>query len=318
MSNPSDIISLDHFQQDEIYAWLDTASLIMQGNIKPKDDFEGKILCPIFMQESLNAYMHATSSFGRLGGTVLSLKTNKRFGSSWAEPIQDYGTLVNASCDYVIFRSATRNDLYEFRDWCDLPLINAGSGTGTGSEHPMQALVDLFTIRKEFGKKTLNILMVGGEHNPTTRSQIKLFLKFGYEITILSPESPVPNEDIEELYKRKCQRAYDIRDVELGPYDVIYHNGIDENLIEGSISEYQITRYLLEKGGFRGKVMHSLPRKNELSRNVDETVHNLYFSQMEMSKYVYQSIFLHQKFGLFSRIANGGAYSSAPIEEKLH
>jgi len=321
MSHPSDIISLDHFQADVISNWLDTANLLFEGKFSPTNEFSGKLLCPIFMQKSTHAYIHATSNFGKLGGTALPLNTYWMMSEEGlAEPTQDVSTLINSSCDYVIFRSNRRSDLYEFRDWCDLPLINAGCGIGTGTEHPMQALVDLFTMTKEFGKKSLNILMVGSEYLCTTRSQVKLFLKFGHKITLLSPESTVINEDIEEIYRRACARVYDIRDVDLSPYDVIYQNGLDgqssEALINiAEVNEYRITRYLLDKNRFNGKVMHSLPRKTELSRSVDETPYNAYFTQMEMAKYMYQSMFLHQKYGLLNSVYSTDA--SSP-KQKVH
>ena len=254
-----------------------------------------KILTPIFLQENSRTFINSTSSFVRMCGTVLSVPlSNTRYGSKWAEPIQDFCTIINSCSDFVVIRSLDVNTVFEFSKFCDLPVINAGNGSGVGAEHPMQALLDLFTIQQIYGERELNILMLGGKHIRSTRSQIKLFRKFGHELTIMSPTSPVDNKDIDEICKNEMREVETLEDIDLKNIDVIYHNGMDENPDIEAGKEYKITRKRLEILRFKGKVMHSLPRKNEMGDCLDDTKYNLYFDQMRNSKYVFQSIYFNQ------------------------
>ncbi len=231
-----------------------------------------------------------------MGGQVQHLNLNNtRFGSKWAEPIQDFCTLINSCFDFAVFRTADVGTMFEFDKLCNIPIINAGNGSGVGAEHPVQALVDLFTIQRHFGASPLNILMLGGTHIRSTRSQIKLFSKFGHRLTVMSPPSPVNNNDIDDFCHKNCRSVVeDISEVELQDMDIIYHNGIDEDPNVVSSNEFVLDLELLRSHKFQGKVMHSLPRKNELQPCIDNSDYNLYFEQMENSKYVVQSVFLYQ------------------------
>lgn len=298
MSHSADVLSLDAFSLDAIEGWMATAGDMERGRSSSAGALSGLILCPVFAQESSRTYLNTVSSFARLGGTVVALTLGStRFGSRWNEPVQDFATLVGACSDRVVLRSSLSEDLGAFVAHCDVPVINAGNGSGSGSEHPLQALVDLYTLRKQFGRAPLRILMIGGAHIRTTRTQIKLFLRLGHRVTILSPPSPVDNSDIERLYAAECERVDGLADLSLADYDLIYHNGIDEDPLRQSPDELVLDRARLVESGFNGKVMHSLPRKNELSSDVDASKFNLYFAQMANARYVFQSLFYHQAIG---------------------
>lgn len=257
----------------------------------------GKLLCPIFAQESSRTYMNAITSFQKMGGTVSPLNfSNSRFGSSWNEPVRDFACLLDSCFDQVVFRSGDMQAVRELAMLVNTPFINAGNGTGRGAEHPMQALVDLYTLRKQFEDNHLRILMIGGAHIRSTRSQIKLFLRVGHELTVMSPPSGVDNSDIEKIIEEQCQCASPKTLENWSEFDVIYHNGMDENPEVSAPSEYCLNLDILGRRGFQGKVMHSLPRKNELTGCVDDTRYNLYFQQMKNSRWIFQSVFWHQHY----------------------
>lgn len=292
------LVDLDRFTMDEINSWIDLACAIEKGRHRIDGALDGKILCPIFAQESSRTYMNAVTSFLRMGGNVLPLNyLNTRFGSKWNEPTQDFACLINSCCDHVIFRDSATDAVRDLAAHIRLPFINAGNGVGTGAEHPMQALVDLYTLRCTFPKKRVNILMIGGVHIRTTRTQIKLFLRDGHAISVMSPKPPVANTDIDQLIEQECHRIHASSSEDWSDYDVIYHNGIDEDPNAISPEAYMLSLPVLKKRRFSGVVLHSLPRKNELSDCLDGTPHNMYFTQMENSKWLFQSIYWHQHFG---------------------
>ena len=302
MMNSYSLLHLDDMSNDDISSLLVDAEKIENGKIDVASLMSNKVLVPIFLQESSRTFLNSTSSFVQMGGAVLPMAlSNTRYGSKWSEPIQDFCEVVNSCGNFVVIRSPDVETVLKFSKFCELPIINAGNGSGVGSEHPVQALLDLFTIQKIYGESKLNILMMGGKHIRSARSQIKLFHKFGHELTIMSPPAPIANEDIDEKCRSELRERDTLEEVRLKEVDIIYHNGMDENPDVEAVAEYKITKKRLEELNFKGKVMHSLPRKKEMSSCLDDTDYNLYFEQIRNSKHVFQSVFLRQ--------LNGGRYA---------
>lgn len=289
------LVDLDDLPMDEVWRWLDMAHEIAINRLDISGALRGKILCPVFAQESSRTYMNAIAGFQKMGGAVSPLNfANTRFGSCWKEPAQDFACLLDSCFDQVVFRSGDMQSVRELAALVNIPFINAGNGVGTGAEHPMQALVDLYTLHRQFGDCRLRILMIGGTHIRSTRSQIKLFLRAGHEVTVMSPPPKVDNSDIEKIIKEQCRSVSQEEQEDWSGFDVVYHNGMDEDSEAWAPEEYRLTRDILGRRRFRGKVMHSLPRKNELTDCVDDTGYNLYFQQMKNSRWVFQSVFWHQ------------------------
>ena len=159
------------------HSLLADAKIIENGEVDVSSSMRNQVLLPVFLQESSRTFLSSTSSFARMGGTVLYMSlSNTRYGSRWSEPIQDFCEIINSCGNFVVIRSPDVQTVFEFSKHCELPVINAGNGTV--SEHLIQALLDLFTIQKTYGIKKLRILMMGGKHIRSARSQIKLFHKF--------------------------------------------------------------------------------------------------------------------------------------------
>lgn len=286
------LLDIDSLHISDVQTVIANANAIENGETDFSSLMENMILCPVFFQESSRTYINATVSFARMGGTILPLNTaNTRVGSDWNEPIRDFCALINACCDYVIVRCAEAQDMFEFAKWCTVPMINGGNGVGRGSEHPMQALIDLFVIQKIFGENPVKVLMVGGKHIRTTRTQFKLFRRLGYTIDVVSPPSHIDNGDMDSFYSDNVAEYESVESADLSQYDILYHNGMDEDSSIKSPEKYVVTLAKLQKGGFGGVVMHSLPRLNELDKEIDDTDFNMYYAQMSKAKFVFQSVY---------------------------
>jgi aspartate carbamoyltransferase catalytic subunit len=289
---PRLLLDLDSLEPTQIDELIELATSISRKEVNVSNAMAGRVLCPLFQQESSRTYMNSTAGFLRMKGTLLPLQiSNTRFGSRWSEPIQDFCVLLNSCADIVIARSPETDTVRRLAEHVSIPIINAGNGSGEGSEHPVQALVDLYTIREEFGSRPLQILMMGGRHIRSTRSQIKLFLRFQHNLFIMSPPSPVANSDIDSLIRTHCEEIESLDDIDLQKVDVIYHNGIDENPLASATEAFVLNRAALERRSFTGKVMHSLPRKAELSQCIDNSNYNLYFRQMINSISAFKAVF---------------------------
>jgi len=285
---------LDGLSVSTIQRLLDDTTRIEQAGRNRATDLIGKVLCPLFFQESSRTFINSTVAFQRLGGSVIPLDPRRtRVGSEWKEPIRDFCELLNATCDMVVIRLPEARLLDEYSINLRIPFINAGNGVGVGAEHPMQALVDLYTLQSAGILTGTRLLMIGGRHIRTTRSQAKLFRRFGYEIDMISPISDVPNHDLDEFYKTQTRSFEDLTEVDLSRYGAIYHNGMDEDAHAESDERYNVNTALLREHGFSGKVLHSLPRLQELSTDLDNTEFNLYYEQMRVSQFVFKAIYIH-------------------------
>ncbi len=103
----------------------------------------------------------------------------------------------------------------------------------------------------------------------------------------MAPPSPIANSDIDQFCKMRTSEIASLDEVDVTNMDVIYHNGTDENAAAKPTADFILTRTLLKERGFRGKIMHSLPRKEELASCVDTSSYNLYFRQMINSRFVF-------------------------------
>ena len=286
------LIGLDELSNGEIEAILSTASAFEEGTRDHHMLMSNMILVPLFFQESSRTYINSTTSFVRMGGTVLPLTIdNTRLNSRWSEPIRDFCQLLNACCDLVIVRSPDAETVLDFARWCEKPIINAGNGAGTGSEHPVQSLVDLYVIRKRYGENPIKLLMIGGKHIRTTRTQTKLFRRFDFDVDLIASDVAADNHDMDSFYSQNVREYRDVREIDLSRYDVIYHNGADEDPNANPGDNIFLNKELLQTKNFRGIVMHSLPRLKELSTDLDDTTYNYYYQQMIKSKYIFQSVF---------------------------
>jgi len=288
----SHLVDLDSISMEGISGILNLAHEIEAGKVDLSGSMKGKLLIPLFFQESSRTFTNSTSSFIRMGGSVLAVNVeNTRLNKRWREPIRDFCQLINSCCDYAIVRAADAGTVLEFSKWCERPLINAGNGSGSHSEHPVQALIDAYVLRKRFGSRPLKILILGGRHVRSTRSQVKLFKRLGHSVDLIAYGGDEDNSDIEPFYKANCKEFDDVRSVDISQHDVLLHNGADEDPRVLSGDKVSLNSELLLRKDFKGIVLHSLPRLAELSRDLDDTPFNFYFDQMRSSKFIFQSVF---------------------------
>ncbi|MDO8523927.1 MAG: aspartate carbamoyltransferase, partial [bacterium] len=125
---------------------------------KRNKSLDGKIMASIFYEPSTRTRMSFESAMMRLGGDVISME-NAAGSSSAAkgETIEDTMQMLNQYVDAAVIRHPETGTLARAASVAKIPLLNAGDGTG---QHPTQALLDLYTIRKEIGR-TENIRLVG-------------------------------------------------------------------------------------------------------------------------------------------------------------
>ena len=204
---------------------------------------------------------------------------------SKGETIADTAKMFEAYSDVLVIRHELEGVSKFISDIVDVPVINAGDGAG---QHPTQTLLDLYTIRKEYGHiDNLKIALIGDlKYGRTVHSLANALTLFdNIELYFVSPEDlKMPDEILHDLDKtnityKELDNVKDVIDI----VDVLYVTRIQKERF-ADIEEYLKIKgaYVINKNLIDGKdliVMHPLPRVDEISEDVDNTKYSKYFLQ---------------------------------------
>ncbi len=251
----------------------------------------GKILVSAFYEPSTRTRLSFESAWHRLGGDIMSITDPASTGIAKGESLYDIGEMLNHYGDLVVLRDSDEQAVYEMLEALRIPIINAGNGI---DEHPTQALADIYTLlkwRPSLSKPEadqdqgicIGIVGVPGRMR-TVRSLLILLSLFApalSEVVLISDaEQPFAEGQREQLEQAgmKFRISRDL-DRELPLLDVVYINAI---AWVGDDYEEHGTRYRLDSSSPLRPgaiILHPLARGAELSRSLDDTLHNWYFAQ---------------------------------------
>lgn len=253
----------------------------------------GKVMATVFFEPSTRTEWSFAAAMMRLGGS--EKKFDQQTSSTIkGESLKDTLRILASYCNLIILRHPERGAVQEAAHVSDKPVINAGDGTG---EHPTQALLDVFTIRKEIGTVTnLIISMVGDLKNGrTVHSLAKLLCNYDVaELRFVSPPSlEIPREICEYLEERQVRYStYSSLEEVVRDSDVIYMTRIQKERFK-SPEEYEkcagklkITPILMAQAKDKMIVMHPLPRLDEISADFDDDNRAAYFRQAHYGLFV--------------------------------
>ena len=288
-----DILSLKGFERDEFFHVFEVAE-----ELKPyaRDRRNGellkdKTLLTAFYQPSTRTRLATEAAMHRLGGHVLGFSDvkNTRAGDFYQESIKDTVHMLEYYGDVIAMRHFEQGAPAEAAKWASVPIINCGDGWG---EHPTQVLTDLYTIWNEKGTlDDLTILCVGDMRMRTMHSILYAASQFDLQMLVVSPDEmsllPEFKTEIEEMSVN--YREEEAVEKVLHEADVIYMEPVVQADYTKSREEragdvgrtpaaYKVTRELLrDKAKSDAIVLHSLPRMDELSPDVDGTRHQRYW-----------------------------------------
>ncbi len=258
------------------------------------DILKGKIMASLFFEPSTRTRFSFESAIHRLGGKVIA--TTDAIYSSMAkgETLKDTIKTIEKYADIIVIRHPQKGSAKIAARCTKIPVINAGDGPG---EHPTQALLDFYTIKKEKRRVSgLKISMVGDlKYGRTVHSLVKLLSNYeNLEFCFISPkELKMPKEYLEILKEKKIKYTEtDNLECNLGDLDVLYMTRVQKERFENE-KDYEklkdsfiLNKKLLEKAKNGMIVMHPLPRINEISTDVDCDPRAKYFDQVENGLFV--------------------------------
>lgn len=268
------LLSVSQFSREAVEALFSLADVMqpIARRRKVSRVLEGAVLGNLFFEASTRTRVSFGAAFCRLGGSVCDT-TGFTFSSmAKGESIYDTSRVISGYVDALVIRHPEQGSVAEFASATNIPVINGGDGPG---EHPSQALLDLYTIQREFshiGKLIdgSHIVLTGDlKYGRTVHSLVKLLTLYrGMKISLVSPRSlEMPPELVNMASSRGhvVEQSNSLRTAVVGA-DVLYATRIQkerftEELIDGYDQSFEVNRALLDATGKADTVlMHPLPR----------------------------------------------------------
>jgi len=290
-----DILHGNQFSKKDIDKMIKIASGF-ERDLRKKDSLallKGKILATLFFEPSTRTRLSFETAMLRLGGGVISMASAESSSAAKGETVADTARTVSQYADVLVIRHPRIGSAKEAADAASIPVINAGDGAG---QHPTQALLDIYTIRKELGSlKNLSVSMVGDLKNGrTVHALVELLSLYQTQHYFVSPANLRMPEEITSHLKQKGVWIEEIEDLEKAASEshLIYMTRIQKERF-ADLTEYEKVRgrYIID-GEFLRKlkkkttILHPLPRVDEVSSDVDSYPGAAYFRQVRNGVFV--------------------------------
>ncbi len=281
------VVSIEDLSSEDFVEVFETTDRMLESikSGKHLNTISDKIMATLFYEPSTRTRLSFESAMHRLGGQVLTVAETKSSSVSKGETLADTIRMAESYSDIIVIRHPLEGAARLASKFSNVPVINAGDGSG---EHPTQTLLDLYTIKKEFGKiDGLKIALVGDlKYGRTVHSLLSALSRFDVKVSLISPESlRIPSHVLS-----KTRSKIDVEEsVNLPPIladcDVFYVTRIqrerftDQNEYQSLIGSYAIDTHTVSAMKNDAIVMHPLPRIDEISFEVDSLPQARYFKQ---------------------------------------
>lgn len=296
-----DLISIEDLSLKNIrdyLAWAEKVERIPRKDLV--DVLKGKILGILFFEASTRTRLSFEAAMHRLGGRVIGFSETATTSVSKGESLVDTVKTVERYSDIVVMRHPREGAARLAGEAVRIPVINAGDGS---NQHPTQTLLDLHTMKSMFGRiDGLKISMVGDlKYSRTVHSLVHALAKFsGVEFTLISPESLRLPSYVKEGMEIQPSRWIETSDLQdgLSSCEVVYMTRIQRERFPDLLEyekvkdSFRLDSSMLKNVNPRLKIMHPLPRVNEISQDVDQTEHAAYFEQAGYGLTMRQAILL--------------------------
>jgi aspartate carbamoyltransferase len=290
------LVSINQLSSEEILHLLDRAALFEQNPNRKL--LEGRVIATLFFEPSTRTRLSFETAVNRLGGRVIGFSDASTSSSSKGESLKDTISMVGNYADAIVMRHYLEGAALYASELDRAPIINAGDGA---NQHPSQTLLDLYAIRKTQGSlydKT--IALVGDlKYGRTVHSLIVGMAPFRPRFIFVSP----PELSMPEECKDFCREAgipftetTDFTPEVIRSVDILYmtrvqrERFVDLEEYERVKNVYVLTASMLEGCRENLRILHPLPRVNEIALDVDDTTQAYYVEQAQGGLYVRQSI----------------------------
>lgn len=263
-----------------------------------REILKGKVVATLFFEPSTRTRLSFETAANRLGAKVIGFSDAKVTSATKGETLKDTILMVSNYADVIAMRHYIEGAAQYASEIAPIPIINAGDGA---HQHPSQCMLDLYSIYKTQGTlENLNIYLVGDlKYGRTVHSLIMAMRHFNPTFHFIAPkELAMPDE-----YKLYCKQHgikfvehTDFNDDIIAGADILYMTRVQKERFS-DLMEYErvknvyiLRNDMLGKARENMKIMHPLPRVNEIAYDVDENPHAYYIQQAQNGLYAREAI----------------------------
>ena len=294
--NPNSLVSIDDLSEEQILQLLETARYFEEHpNHKILD---GKVVATLFFEPSTRTRLSFETAVNRLGGRVIGFSDASTTSSSKGETLKDTIKMVSNYVDLIIMRHYLEGAARYATEVTDIPIINAGDGA---NQHPSQTMLDLYSILKTQGTlSNLPITMVGELKYCRTVHSLLIAMKY-FNPTfrfVACEELRMPREYIEFCKKQGIpyEEHSDFSREVIDSSDIIYMTRVQRERFS-DIMEYErvkdlytLRNSMLDTSRNNLRILHPLPRVNEIATDVDDNPKAYYFEQARNGLFARQAL----------------------------
>jgi aspartate carbamoyltransferase len=283
-----DILDGAQFTREEIDFVMATADdFRLQLKDKPALDLvKGYVLATLFFEPSTRTRLSFETAMHRLGGNVIGFSSAESTSTAKGETLADTIRTVDQYADIIAMRHPQIGSAHEAAGVAEAPILNGGDGAG---QHPTQALLDLYTIRRERGKVDGTTIVLCGDlkNGRTVHAGVEIYKHYNCKLVCVAPDAlKMPADIVSKLrqYGMQVEETDSLEDA-LSKGDVLYMTRIQKERFadpaeyERLKNSYILTREMVERLRPELTIMHPLPRVNEITTDVDSLSTAAYFRQ---------------------------------------
>lgn len=294
MKNRS-LISINDFSKEEYLKILDIAE-DFEKNPRQKI-LENHVIATLFFEPSTRTRLSFESAISQLGGKIIGFTDASSSSVSKGETLMDTIKTVANYSDLIVMRHPLDGSARWASEVSSVPIINAGDGA---NQHPTQCLLDLYSIRKTQGTlENINIAFVGDlKYGRTVHSLVIALSQFNATFHLVSPEELKLPSVVKKYIKDAGLNYHQYTAIEdiMDKVDILYMTRIqrerfaDPMEYERVKNSYILKNEMLENSKSNMRILHPLPRVNEIEEAVDQNPKAYYFEQALNGVYVREAI----------------------------
>jgi aspartate carbamoyltransferase catalytic subunit len=294
-----DLISITDFSKEE---YLQIMKLAADFEQNPNQDLlKGKVVASLFFEPSTRTRLSFETAITRLGGRIIGFADPDSSSATKGETLHDTIKMVSNYADLIVMRHPLEGASRYASEVSNIPVINAGDGA---NQHPSQTLLDMYSILKtQETLDNINLFMVGDlKYGRTVHSLLQAMSEFENPIfNFISPKSLQMPRAYKLHLEDKGIRYFEHEEFTdiISEADIIYMTRVQKERFSDPIEYekvkdiYILNKAMLEKTKPNVKVLHPLPRVNEISTDVDSSEKAYYFQQALNGMYTREAIISH-------------------------
>ena len=295
------LIDPTDLSMQELNEIIDLALDIIENRDKYTEACKGKKLATLFYEPSTRTRLSFTSAMLELGGTVLGFSDAKSSSVAKGETCADTTKTISCFADIIAMRHFEEGAALVAAQNARIPVINAGDGSHS---HPTQTLTDLLTIKREVGRfDNLTIGFCGDlRFGRTVHSLIKAMSRYeGVKVVLIAPEQlRLPSYMKQEVCDKNNIPYVEVSSMEevMGDLDILYMTRVqkerflDEDEFDRLKDSFILDPSKLKNARPEMRILHPLPRVNEITVDVDADPRAAYFRQVENGKFVRMALIM--------------------------